>query len=61
MVAGLISILDGIPGIGGIVQSLVSATTAPYQITGTQAQNIETGLQNSGYHVHHCFYHAITA
>lgn len=61
MVAGLISVLDDIPGIGGIVQSLVNATTAPYQVTGAQARNIKSGLQNSGYHVHHCFNHPITA
>jgi hypothetical protein len=55
-VSALLGILDSIPGVSGIAQLLVNATTTPYQITGTHASNIETSLKNAGYNVHHCFF-----
>lgn len=44
-----------VPDIGSTLSGLMRATSTPYQITGTQATNIETALQNSGIKVHHCF------
>jgi hypothetical protein len=49
------AVLSNVPGIGSALSGLMGATSTPYQITGTQATNIETALQNSGIKVHHCF------
>jgi len=48
--------LENIPGVAGIIQALVDATTSPYQLTATQANNIEASWdQQPGQNVHHCF------
>ena len=51
----LTGFFDKLPFVQGITDYLISATTSPYQITGTQASTIESSLQKSGYKVHHCF------
>ncbi|MGC8485703.1 MAG: hypothetical protein ACP5O6_08740, partial [Candidatus Baltobacteraceae bacterium] len=51
----LTGFFDKLPFVQGITDYLISATTSPYQITGTQANTIESSLQQSGYKVHHCF------
>ena len=51
----LTGFFDKLPFVQGIADYLISATTSPYQITGTQANTIESSLQQSGYKVHPCF------
>ncbi|MHB8141913.1 MAG: hypothetical protein ACYDHD_11810, partial [Vulcanimicrobiaceae bacterium] len=44
-IGSLLSFFENVPGLGTIAQDLVNATTAPYQLTGTQWQNIESSMQ----------------
>lgn len=58
----LAGVLDNVPGINGIVDMLVGATTTPYQLTATQLQNIESSwLNQTGHGFHDCFSGPLTS
>jgi hypothetical protein len=49
------TIFGSIPGLDGLVQDLINATTEPYQITARQGENIVGGLDRSAFKKHDCF------
>ncbi len=54
-VGALLSFLQNIPGVSGIAQTVVNATTSPTQLSGQQWLNILQSMGTSGFKVHKCY------
>jgi len=50
-----LTFLQGIPVVNGIAQALINATSVPYQLNGTQYNNILSSFSASTYHLHKCW------
>lgn len=62
VVSALTSFFSSIPVVAPIVNSLIGATSAPYEITPTQLSNIKSAWdKTSGHAVHACFNKALSA
>lgn len=51
----ILSFFQNVPGLSGIADALVAATSGPYQITGQQWQNIQQSMQQSSFKLHRCW------